>query len=58
MMLLALQACLAVRCCQIDPAAVDQAVSSSTGEVVLAAFTIDEGEPWLINERGAGLKET
>ena len=39
-------------------AAVDQAVSSSTGEVVLANFTIHEGEPWLINDRGAGLEET
>ena len=42
----------------MDWAAVDQAVSSSTGEVVLATFTIHEGEPWLINDRGAGLKET
>jgi len=39
-------------------AAVDQAVSSSTGEVVLATFTVHEGEPWLMNERRAGSKET
>ena len=39
-------------------APVDQAVSSSTGEVVLANFTIHEGEPWLINDRGAGLEAT
>ena len=50
--------CLLVRCCAMGRAAVDQAVSSSTGEVVPATFTVHEGEPWLINDRGAGLKET
>ena len=50
--------CLLVRCCEMGRAAVDQAVSSSTGEVVLANFTIHEGEPWLINDRGAGLEAT
>ena len=50
--------CLLVRCCEMGRAAVDQAVSSSTGEVVLANFTIHEGELWLINDRGAGLEET
>ena len=44
----------AVRCCEM--AAVDQAVSSSTGGT--RHFCIHEGEPWLINDRGAGLKET
>ena len=52
-----LHACLVVRCC-VHLAAVDQAVSSSTGEVVPATFTVHEGEPWLIDDRGAGLKET